>query len=66
MSSAATPTLAVRRSRKRLDLLAATEAGLRQPPEPSHSKPVRCAVPSKIGIAVGAVLDKHKMAKHFT
>jgi hypothetical protein len=59
------PDLARERARKREDLLASTErdlvkiaaATLRQ------TRPLRGA--AKIGLAVGAVLDKHKMAKHF-
>jgi Transposase DDE domain len=59
------PDLAAERTRKRQDLLAATERDLAR---------VRVAVIRKrdplrgttnIALAVGAVLDKHKMAKHF-
>lgn len=59
------PDLAAERTRKRQDLLAATERDL------TH---IRAAVARKhhplrgatnIALAVGAVLDKHKMAKHF-
>jgi hypothetical protein len=59
------PDLAAERSRKRQDLLAATERNLAR---------IRAAVVRKrdplrgatdIALAVGAVLDKHKMAKHF-
>jgi hypothetical protein len=58
------PDLAAERSRKRQDLLAATERNLAR---------IRAAVVRKrdplrgatdIALAVGAVLDKHKMAKH--
>jgi hypothetical protein len=59
------PDLADRRSRKRQDLLEATErllvavaARLRR-----KHRPLRGA--ATIGIAVGTVLNKHKMAKHF-
>jgi hypothetical protein len=59
------PDLAVRRSRKRQELLEATErrlaavaARLRSTRRPLHGA-------AKIGIAVGAVLNKHRMAKHF-
>jgi Transposase DDE domain len=59
------PDLAVRRSRKRQDLLEATERLLAAVTARLRSKrrPLRGA--AKIGIAVGAVLNKHKMAKHF-
>src|SRR5271157_2171602 len=59
------PDLAVRRSRKRQDLLEATERLLAAVAARLQSKrrPLRGA--AKIGIAVGAVLNKHKMAKHF-
>lgn len=59
------PLLAAERRRKRAALLAATERDL---------GPIRLAVERKraplrgtaeIGLAVGAVLNKHKMAKHF-
>jgi hypothetical protein len=59
------PDLAAERSRKRQDLLAATERNLAR---------IRAAVVRKrdplrgatdIALAVGAVLDKHEMAKHF-
>ena len=58
------PDLAVRRSSKRQDLLEATERLLAAVAARLRSKrPLRGA--AKIGIAVGAVLNKHKMAKHF-
>ena len=59
------PDLAVRRSRKRQDLLEATERLLAAVAARLQSKrrPLRGA--AKIGIAVGAVLNKHKMAKHY-
>jgi hypothetical protein len=59
------PLLAAERRRKRAELLAATERDL---------GPIKLAVERKraplrgtaeIGLAVGAVLNKHKMAKHF-
>ena len=59
------PDLAAERTRKRQDLLGATER---------HLARIRTAVLRKrdplrgattIALAVGAVLDKHKMAKHF-
>ena len=58
--------LAVERARKREDLLAATERELGRIAATVTRKrqPLRGA--AKIGLQVGAVLDKHKMAKHFT
>src|SRR6516164_716625 len=57
--------LAAERARKREDLLAATErdlarvaAAVARRRQPLHGK-------AEIGLEVGAVLDKHKMAKHF-
>src|SRR5882757_2937337 len=59
------PWLATERARKRLDLLAATEADLRKVAKAvaRKTKPVRGA--DKIGLAAGAVLNRHKVAKHF-
>jgi hypothetical protein len=58
--------LAVERARKRQELLAATERELARIAAAVARKrqPLRGA--AKIGIEVGAMLDKHKMAKHFT
>ncbi len=59
------PDLAARRSRKRQDLLQATErllAAVAARLQRKH-RPLRGA--ATIGIAVGTVLNKHKMAKHF-
>src|SRR5436305_2597268 len=57
--------LAAERARKREDLLKATErhlapiaAAVRRKREPLRGK-------AEIGLAVGAVIDRHKMAKHF-
>jgi hypothetical protein len=57
--------LAAERARKRDDLLAATErdlariaAAVARRRQPLHGK-------AEIGLEIGAVLDKHKMAKHF-
>ena len=60
------PDLAAERHRKREDLLAATEQHLAKIAAGVTRKvrPLRGAV--DIGIKVGAVLGKHKMAKHFT
>ncbi len=59
------PLLAAERARKRLDLLAATEADLRKVVKAvaRKTKPLRGA--DKIGLAAGAVLNRHKVAKHF-
>jgi hypothetical protein len=59
------PLLAEERRRKRDELLALTEAGLRkvQARVTREKNPLRGA--GEIGKAVGAVLDKRKMAKHF-
>jgi hypothetical protein len=59
------PDLARERARKREDLLAATERDLAKVAQAvaRHRQPLRGA--AGIGIKVGAVLDKHKMAKHF-
>jgi hypothetical protein len=58
--------LAAERARKREDLLRATErelapiaAAARRKREPLRGK-------AEIGLAVGAVINRHKMAKHFT
>lgn len=60
------PLLAAERARKRADLLAATEADLRQVAKAvsRKNKPLRGA--DQIGLAAGAVFNRHKMAKHFT
>jgi hypothetical protein len=59
------PDLARERGRKREDLLAVTERDLAKIAAATARKtrPLRGA--ARIGLAVGAVLDKHKMAKHF-
>jgi transposase len=59
------PWLAAERARKRLDLLAATEADLRKVAKAivRKTKPLRGA--DRIGLAAGAVLNRHKVAKHF-
>jgi len=59
------PDLARERARKREDLLAATERDLVKIAASTvrETRPLRGA--AKIGLAVGAVFDKHKMAKHF-
>ncbi len=59
------PDLARERARKREDLLAATERDLAKiaASVTRKTRPLRGA--AEIGMAVGAVLHKHKMAKHF-
>jgi hypothetical protein len=61
------PAVAAERARKRADLLAATEreldkitASVSNPRGRLHGAP-----PADIGRRVGAVINKHKMAKHF-
>ena len=58
--------LAAERARRREDLLAATERELARlaAAVARQRQPLRGA--AAIGLKVGAVLDKHKMAKHFT
>lgn len=59
------PLLAAERTRKRADLLAATERDLTRIAARVRTRrdPLRGA--AEIGLAVGAVVGKHKMAKHF-
>jgi hypothetical protein len=57
------PLLAAERARKRLDLLAATEAKLAPLAERVAAGRLRGA--ARIGLAVGKVIDRHKVAKHF-
>jgi hypothetical protein len=59
------PDLAAERTRKRQELLAATERDLTriQTAVSRKRNPLRGA--SAIGLAVGAVIEKHKMRKHF-
>jgi transposase len=59
------PDLARERARKREDLLLATERDLAKVAVAvaRKTRPLRGA--AEIGLAVGAGLDKHKMAKHF-
>jgi transposase len=59
------PDLAAERTRKRQDLLAATERDLAriQAAVSRKRNPLRGA--AAIGLAVGAVIEKHKMRKHF-
>jgi hypothetical protein len=59
------PDLARERARKREDLLAATERDLAKVAAATTRKTKPLRGEAKIGLAVGAVVDKHKMAKHF-
>ena len=59
------PLLAVERRRKRDDLLAATERDLARIRQAIVRKRAPLRGAAEIGLAVGAVLDKHKMAKHY-
>jgi hypothetical protein len=60
------PLLGAERARKREDLLAATEASLRK----LAARVQRARAPLRggdaIGMALGAILGKHKVGKHFT
>jgi hypothetical protein len=58
--------LAAERTRKREDLLAATERDLARIAAAVARKREPLRGTAEIGLAVGAVLHKHKMAKHFT
>lgn len=60
------PLLAEERARKRIELLDATEDKLRKirTSVRRSRRPLRGA--DKIGLAVGAVVNRYKMAKHFT
>ena len=59
------PDLAAARTRKRNDLLDATQRDLAAIKERVERKRAPLHGADKIGIAVGAVLGRHKMAKHF-
>ncbi len=58
--------LAEERARKREDLLRATERKLERIVDQVRRKGTRLRSAAGIGVAVGAVLDSRKMAKHFT
>jgi hypothetical protein len=58
------PALALERARKRQDLLAATEKLL--DPIAAQVRAGKLSGPDTIGLAVGKVINKYKMAKHFT
>ena len=57
--------LAAERARKREDLLAATERDLARIAAAVARKRQPLRGKAEIGLEIGAVLDKHKMAKHF-
>jgi hypothetical protein len=57
------PALRAERARKRLDLLAATEALLAPIVARVEAGTLRGA--ARIGLALGRVIDRHKVAKHF-
>jgi hypothetical protein len=59
------PDLARERARKREDLLAATERDLSRIAAPVRRRRAPLRGKAEIGLAVGAVIDTHKMAKHF-
>jgi transposase len=60
------PDLAVARRRKRQDLLAATERELAVIEKAVHRTREPLRGQAEIALKVGAVINKHKMAKHFT
>jgi transposase len=57
--------LAAERTRKREELLAGTERELTRLQEQIGRRNARLKSAAEIGMAVGAVIDKRKMAKHF-
>ena len=57
------PALAAERARKRIELLAATEAALARVVARVEAGTLRGA--ARIGLALGRVVDRFKMAKHF-
>jgi hypothetical protein len=57
--------LAEERTRKRADLLAATERDLKALADRVHRQRAPLRGEGKIGIAVGGVINRHRMAKHF-
>jgi transposase len=59
------PLLADERARKRRDLLDATERNLAKVTAATQRQRRRLRGKDKIGVAIGKVLDRHKMAKHF-
>src|SRR6202035_2102990 len=59
------PLLAAERARKRDDLLAATERDLARIAARVRARREPLRGSAEIGLAVGAVVGQHKMAKHF-
>ena len=59
------PLLAEERSRKRKELLEATEAGLRKIKSEVNRRTKQPLKESEIGIKVGKVINRFKVAKHF-
>jgi Transposase DDE domain len=59
------PDLARERARKREDLLAATERNLSRIAAQVRRRHAPLRGEAEIGLAVGAAIDSHKMAKHF-
>src|SRR5271166_6379219 len=59
------PLLAAERRRKRADLLAATERDLSRIKQTIERRRAPLRGAAEIGLKVGAVLDRHKMAKHY-
>ncbi len=59
------PLLAAERRRKRADLLAATERDLSRIELAIERRRAPLRGTAEIGLRVGAVLDRHKMAKHY-
>jgi hypothetical protein len=59
------PALAAERARKRSELLAATERDLKRIQERVRRRRNPLRGEAEIGAAVGAVLARHRMAKHF-
>jgi hypothetical protein len=59
------PLLADERARKREELLAATERALSRVEAQVRRKRAGVRTAAEIGLAVGAEIDHHKMAKHF-
>jgi hypothetical protein len=59
------PLLAAERTRKRGELLAATEAKLTKFQEQLARKSAAEKTDAKIGLKIGSMLGRHKMAKHF-
>ncbi|MDR1968054.1 MAG: IS1634 family transposase, partial [Burkholderiaceae bacterium] len=57
------PQLATRRARKREELMAATETNLRAIQARVQAGRLKSA--DKIGVAVGKIVNRYKMAKHF-